>query len=382
MRSTITWSDRSAAGSTGSRASPAATSPIPSGVAFTTRSAAGTSAAVPTRPRLPASWAARAAGSGDRLTTATSAAPAPPRARATARPAPPAPTTTHRRPATSTPWSRRRSSRNPAPSVLSPTSRSPCRNTQFTAPRSAATAVRSSTASWTAPLWGIVTDRPPMPSVRMAATTSAPRPSATSNAVYTQSRPAAAKAAFMIVGESEWRTGLPTTAARCVAPEITPGSPSALAGLLAALLGREEFAFVVVGEQARPVVLGDVEDVPVPVALGRRERRLDARLAGRRDRGGRQADLVARVVRRVEAGLALDHRRHDQHLVRREAQRGRPLVEPQLGGHGLELVDHPPDHDGFGVALLDRVGLREQRALHERLAGGDDRRGCRGIRHP
>src|SRR5918997_446656 len=282
MRSTITWSDRSAAGSTGSRASPAATSPIPSGVAFTTRSAAGTSAAVPTRPRLPASWAARAAGSGDRLTTALAAAPAPPRARATARPAPPAPTTTHRRPASSTPRSRRRASRNPAPSVLSPTSRSPCRNTQFTAPRSAATAVRSSTASWTA------------------------RPSATSNAVYTQSRPAAAKAAFMIVGESEWRTGVPTTAARCVAPEITPGSPSALAGLLAALLGREELAFVVVGEQARPVVLGDVEDVPVPVALGRRERRLDAPLAGRGDRGGRQADLVARVVRRVEADRLVD----------------------------------------------------------------------------
>src|SRR5918997_7191864 len=299
MRSTITWSDRSAAGSTGSRASPAATSPIPSGVAFTTRSAAGTSAAVPTRPRLPASWAARAAGSGDRLTTATSAAPAPPRARATARPAPPAPTTTHRRPDTSTPRSSRRASRKPAPSVLSPTSSSPRRNTQFTAPSSAATVVRSSTASQTAALWGIVTESPPIPSVRMAATASPPRPVAPSNAAYTQSRSAAAKAAFRIVGESEWRTGLPTTAARRVVPVITPGAPSALAGILAPGLGRQEVV-VVVGEVAGPVVLGGVEDVPAPVALGRRERGLDARPARRGDRCRRQAHLVPGVVAGID----------------------------------------------------------------------------------
>ena len=71
--SATTWPACSSDGSTGSAP---ASSPIPTGVAFTTRSALATSAAVPTRPLRPASPAAVAAACGVRLTTTTSAAPA------------------------------------------------------------------------------------------------------------------------------------------------------------------------------------------------------------------------------------------------------------------------------------------------------------------
>src|SRR5690606_22150227 len=197
-----------------------------------------------------------------------------------------------RRPATSTPSSTRSASRNPAASVLSPTSRSPRQNTQLTAPRAAATGVRSSTASWTAALRALVTESPAGPSVRTAATASPPRPSGTSKATYTQSRPVAAKAALRIVGDSECRTGEPMTAATRVRPVTGPPTASAAAaGGLAAVPGRQEVR-VVVREVVGPVVLGDVEHVPPPVALGGCQRRLDAGPPGRGDRGRGQPGLV------------------------------------------------------------------------------------------
>src|SRR4029450_7785967 len=60
----------------------------------------------------------------------------------------------------------------------------------------------------------------------MAATASAPRPAGTSSATNAQSAPAAAKAALRITGDNECRTGCPMTAARRVAPVITPRPPS------------------------------------------------------------------------------------------------------------------------------------------------------------
>ena len=65
---------------------------------------------------------------------------------------------------------------------------------------------------------GIVTDRPPSRSVRMAATASPPAPVGTGKARYTQSSPSSAKAALCMTGDSECRTGSPMTAATRVSP--------------------------------------------------------------------------------------------------------------------------------------------------------------------
>src|SRR5215207_6475161 len=430
MRSTTTWPWWIVAGSSGSGSGEPlveVTIPIPSDVALTTRSAAPRSRWSPTRPRGPASAAARTAGSGERLMTATSAAPTSPSARATARPAPPAPTTTHRSPAGSTPPSSRSASTNPAPSVLSPTSRSPCQYTQLTAPSSAATAVRSSTAPWAAALWGMVTDSPAMPSVRAAATAAAPPPSGTSKARYTQSASAAAKAALRTAGDSEWRAGDPIRAASRVDPLITraqPGpigpaaSPAPQTRRLALVLGIDEL--VVVGrEHVGPVVGVGVEHVVQPVTFGGRQRRLDAGPTGRRNGRRRQplavAGVVGRVGRQVGLGesaarltlveaargvdlqrhlvgqsvvdharhlgavlvdprLLLDQRRHNQHLVRRIAQPLGPGLHIELGQYGVELRHHALDHHRLGVALLDLVALGEQRALERRLVAGQEGR--------
>src|ERR687898_522307 len=406
MRSTTTWPSWIVAGSSGSGSgepSVEVTTPIPSDVALTTRSATPRSRWAPTRPRGPASAAARAAGSGERLTTATAAAPPSPSARATARPASPPP-------------SSRSASTTPAPSVLSPTSRSPCQYTQLTAPSSAATGVRSSTAPWAAALWGMVTDSPAMPSVRAAATAAAPPPSGTSKARYTQSASAAAKAALRTAGDSEWRAGDPIRAASRVDPLITRAQPGPIGPAassapqtrrLALVLGIDEL--VVVGrEHVGPVVGVGVEHVVQPVTFGGRQRRLDAGQTGRRNGRRRQplavAGVVGRVGRQVGLGesaarltlgeaargvdlewhlvgqsvvdharhlgavlvdprLLLDQRRHNQHLVRRIAQPLGPGLHIELGQHGVELGHHALDHHRLGVALLDLVALGEQRAL-------------------
>src|ERR671911_518645 len=309
MRSNTTWPWWIAAGSSGSGSgepSAEVTTPIPSDVALTTRSAAPRSRWSPTRPRGPASAAARAAGSGERLTTATSAAPTSPSARATARPAPPPPTTPHRAPAGSTPPSSRRASTNPAPSVLSPTSRSPCQYTQLTAPSSAATGVRSSTAPW------------------------------------------AAKAALRTVGDSEWRTGDPIRAASRVDPLITragPGptgtgpaaSPAPQARRLALVLGVDELV-VVGGEHVGPVVGVGVEHVVQPVTIGGRQRRLDAGPTGRRNGRRRQPLAVAGVVGRVGRQVGLGEGATGLTLV--EAARGVDLQRHLVGQPVVDYARH------------------------------------------
>ena len=69
---------------------------MPSGVAWTTRSAAGHVRARPDTSHRPGQGGAVSARATVRFTTTTSTAPASARARMTARAAPPAPTTTHR----------------------------------------------------------------------------------------------------------------------------------------------------------------------------------------------------------------------------------------------------------------------------------------------
>src|ERR687897_2656792 len=300
MRSTTTWPSWFGAGPGGSGSGEPLVEvmiPIPSDVALTTRSAARGARCWPPRPGGPASAAARTAGSGERLTTATSAAPTSPSARATARPAPPAPTTTHRSPAGSTPPSSRSASTNPAPSVLSPTSRSPCQYTQLTARSSAATGVSSSTAPWAAALWGMVTESPAMPSVRTAAIAAGPAPSGTSNARYTQSASAAAKAALRTVGDSEWRAGDPIRAASRVDPLITraqprrtgpAASPAPQTRRLALVLGVDELV-VVSGEHVGPVVGVGVEHVVQTVTIGGRQRRRAAGASGGGQRRARRS---------------------------------------------------------------------------------------------
>ena len=84
-------------------------------------------------------------------------------------------------------------------------------------------------------LWGMVTDKPSIPSTLMAINAGRASPVATGKATYAQSSPDAAKAALCSVGDNEWRTGSPTTPATRVWPEIarrrldTYRSPRALA---------------------------------------------------------------------------------------------------------------------------------------------------------
>src|ERR687897_380944 len=389
MRSTTTWPSWFGAGPGGSGSGEPLVEvmiPIPSDVALTTRSAARGARCWPPRPGGPASAAARTAGSGERLTTATSAAPTSPSARATARPAPPAPMTTHRSPAGSTPPSSRSASTNPAPSVLSPPSGSPCQYTKWTAPSSAATGVRSSTAPWAAALWGMVTDSPAMPSVRAAATAAAPPPSGTSKARYTQSASAAAKAALRTAGDSEWRAGDPIRAASRVDPLITRAQPGPIGPaassapqtrrLDAGQTGRRN------GRRRQPLaVAGVVGRVGRQVGLGESAARLTL---GEAARGvDLQWHLVGQSVVDharhlgavlVDPRLLLDQRRHNQHLVRRIAQPLGPGLHIELGQHGVELGHHALDHHRLGVALLDLVALGEQRALERRLVAGQEGR--------
>src|SRR5262245_40602698 len=153
----------------------------------------------------------------------------------------------------------------------------------------------------------MVTDSPPSPSVRMAATAVAPSPSATSQATKTQSRPASAKAALRMAGDSEWRMGWPITAASRVAPPITrrrrPGGSPAPEALGRALLLQVLELAVAVGEGE--VALGVDQHVVDPVARCRVEGGLQAGLARRGDRRRRQALVQPGVVRRgpVEVGL-------------------------------------------------------------------------------
>ena len=70
----------------------------------------------------------------------------------------------------------------PPPSVLWPTNMPSSATTQFTAPRASASGVQQSTAAATAALWGMVTDRPPNPRVRMACRALVAPPSGTSKA--------------------------------------------------------------------------------------------------------------------------------------------------------------------------------------------------------
>ena len=151
---------------------------IPNGVAFTTRSALATSAAVPHPARRPGQRRGPGAASGERFTTTTSAAPAAPRARTTARPAPPLPprrSAARPRPgprrAAARPGSRRRRCCPPPAGRPGGTRSSP--------PQLGRHRRRSSTAPWAAALCGMVTDRPPRPSVRMASTAAAPWPGGT-----------------------------------------------------------------------------------------------------------------------------------------------------------------------------------------------------------
>ena len=88
-----------------------------------------------------------------------------------------------------------------------------CTTIVLAAPRARAVTDSSSTTAAAASLWGIVTDRPPIPSARMPSTASATSPGATSKARYTQSRPSARKAALWMAGDRECRTGDPMTAA-------------------------------------------------------------------------------------------------------------------------------------------------------------------------
>ena len=73
----------------------------------------------------------------------------------------------------------------------------------FTERSAAAAGASSSTAAATSSLCGIVTDRPPMPSVRIASSAAPAAPGATSNATYVQSSPPAANAALCNAGDSE-----------------------------------------------------------------------------------------------------------------------------------------------------------------------------------
>ena len=98
----------------------------------------------------------------------------------------------------------------------------------FTEPSAAAAGSTTSTAAATSLLWGIVTDRPRTPNVRIASTAAAPCPRATSKATITQSSPSAANAALWSVGDRLCRTGEPMTAVSRVSPvgAVMPG-PSA-----------------------------------------------------------------------------------------------------------------------------------------------------------
>ncbi len=172
----------SPAGGASGPSSPRRSAVIPSGVAFTTRSMPSTSVGWPTRPTGPARAAAARPRSGVRFTTTTSRAPACDSASTTARPAPPAPTTRQRRPDGSNPCSDRSASRKPCPSVLSPISSSWRRTTVFTARRVVAVGEQRCSASATAVLWGMVTDRPSTPSAAAPASASRARPAGTGRA--------------------------------------------------------------------------------------------------------------------------------------------------------------------------------------------------------
>ncbi len=69
-------------------------------------------------------------------------------------------------------------------------------------------------------LWGIVTDMPRNPKVRIAVAARAASPEATGSATQTQSRPVAANAALWITGDNEWPMGSPMTATTWVRAEM------------------------------------------------------------------------------------------------------------------------------------------------------------------
>jgi hypothetical protein len=203
---------------------------MPTGVVFTTRSAAaraslrpgpslqGRASGAVASPANSATNARRA--SGRRPATCTPASPRSIRPATTARALPPQPSTTARRLAPARPCSRR-GARNPSPSVLVPHQPPSARRTRvFTAPSRRASGLSSVQREATACLWGRVMLRPRQSSASRARTTPASSGAGAGRARYTQSRPSSSRAALCMAGESECRTGSPSTPTRAVVPEI------------------------------------------------------------------------------------------------------------------------------------------------------------------
>ena len=211
---------------------------MPSGVVFTSRSSSASWASRSSQARG-CSWGAQPAqlrqkpssASGRRAATSIRPTPSSTRPATTARALPPQPSTSARAPAQAAGPSRRRGATKPSTSVLLPSQPpSPWGTRVFTAPSRSARGVSCRHRAVTACLWGRVTFRPRQSIAASPRTTLSSSRAGAGRARYTQSRPRAARAALCMAGESEWRTGSPSTPTRAVWPEM--GWAMARGGLL------------------------------------------------------------------------------------------------------------------------------------------------------
>ena len=215
---------------------------MPTGVVFTTRSAAARAAAssgLPPAQASACSCGAQARQSSRKAVSASGLRPASwmlPKPRSTrpattARALPPQPSTTARLPLQVVP-PRRRGAQKPSTSVLVPCQPPPAMGTRtFTAPSRCARGLSSRVRPATLCLWGMVTLRPRQSMASRPRTTAASSAAGVGRARNTQSSPIACSAAFCITGEREWCTGSPSTPTSAVVPRML-GKPLTLGRVL------------------------------------------------------------------------------------------------------------------------------------------------------
>ena len=285
-----------------------ATPAIPTGVAFTTRSAATTASAID--PSVSGTTAPTGSGQGGRLVGPLGG---PVHDGHLGRPGlgqgqhdgPGRPAGARRR---GSAGRRGRSRRHGAARTRTPprrcwsraASRRGC-TTQLTAPsRRATVAALVDQPAATSALCGMVTDSPRMSARRMASSAPARRPAGTSKAKdrHSPSSPSAAKAVLCSSGDSEWATGLPMTPTIVTpGPSVLPDAVHRHGGTAAAQGSPRDLRQLLVGQ-----LLG--------VGVGERHRRRPsgpARSRARRPAGGCRAAASA-VVDGMQIGVGVQAR--------------------------------------------------------------------------